>query len=73
MESASKRQKTQMKDIWKFIFKSPNATFRSPQQMEATESVIAGNDTIIIFLPGSGKTICFELPAYFCKRKRNLL
>ena len=34
-----------------------------PGQAESVESAMAGRDTLVLMLTGSGKSLCFQLPA----------
>lgn len=45
-------------DVWGY------AQFRSPQG-EIVQSLLSGNDTLVIMPTGGGKSICFQLPALF--------
>lgn len=54
-----------MSDVVENILKEKfgHSSFR-PGQKEAIESVISGNDTLVMLPTGMGKSLCYQLPAY---------
>lgn len=51
----------QVEQLLKEKFGHP--TFR-PGQKEAVESLLSGNDTLVMLPTGTGKSLCYQLPAY---------
>ncbi|KAL6646868.1 hypothetical protein ACP70R_015562 [Stipagrostis hirtigluma subsp. patula] len=59
-EQVSRTYQRRMEDVLKMYFGF--STFR-PYQLQIIEGLLGGSDTLVILATGSGKSICYQIPA----------